>query len=425
MVVLALTILLAHSVVSVASLFTKPVYFIRYHIICSAVFASGVLEVFEGVKILVGTREIKIAGLIWLVSLSIMGVYILLSLRNVRQYDNFLTRRYLWFLGWVFLVQVFVGSTTFSGILHFLELLYPFVIFLICYAFVRPGPDTVSILAAYKWYAGLLCVLIPVNYLLFGYNEMNVLNYARVMSTSLLPAFFLFFAQGIQKQKKMLFPATVLLLIPVLTISRGVTVAVILAVLYYSVRTFLSFRRFKQLAFIMISLIVVTYGIVTSSAFQERTQAEGNIDPMDEGFVNTSGRLRIWLHFYDKIASASATSLLFGEGLGSSDEFTMESDESEWFKQPHSEYLRFLFNFGLVGVLLYFKIFIGLIRALRRRATGDEHSWLIGATTMLVYSLFILSLYENFLLYSPFGFTQNAFVIFAAALRITDTKQDN
>jgi len=299
-----------------------------------------------------------------------------------------------------------------------LELLYPFCTFLLCYAFVRSRADIFSVLGAFNWYAVLLCGLIPLNYVLFGYNELNVLDYARVMSTSLLPAFFLFFATGMHRSFVWFVPAAVLLAIPILTISRGVTAAILVALTYYAGRMLLAQGLHKQFVLVVLLAIGGSYGVITSTAFQERSIAEGIIDPLDEGLINTSGRLRIWMHFYEKITTAHPFQLLIGEGLGASDEFTVESDETDWFRQPHSEYIRFLYNTGLIGTVLYFGMFSCLARRIRKNSRNSGNMWLYGASLLTVYSLFVLSLYENFLLYNPFGFTQNAFVLFALTLRM-------
>lgn len=411
---IALAVLITHIMVSVLLILVRPMSFVRYHVVFAALFAAGLLEMLGEAKLLVGSSEIKITGLLWLVSLCLMVAFVCFHIKSILRLKDRMVRHYCFFIGFAIIVQLLMGTFTFSAMLHFLEILYPFFVLMIAHLYMKTQNDSRSMVRAFVWYAVILLTQVPINYLVFGYDDLNVLKYSRVMSTSLLPAFFLFLGLGVHRNRGWFVPAALLLAIPLMTVSRGVTVAIILSLIIFGFRRLYTRRQFKQLAFLLIAMLAITVGVLNSSAFMERSIADGGVDPLDEEFVNTSGRLRIWLFFLEKTMNATPTQLAFGEGLGASDEFTSESDPSQWFKQPHSEYIRFFYNFGVVGLIAYFSIYTGFLkRTKKRKDLADADPAFVDASTLLVYSLLILALYENFLLYNPFGFIQNTVLLFA------------
>jgi O-antigen ligase len=413
----SLCILLLHAVLALVAMLRSPVAFLRYHVVLAAVYASGLLDLFESARLTMFAGEMKLTGGLWLISGAIMAVFFVLRAEELMDSRSFLIRHYRRFIILAIAIHVVFGKPAFSSALHFLELVYPFLILVLCHGFVRSGEAKEQLVRSFLWYAILLCCLVPVNFLVFGSNEINVLRYARVMSASLLPGFCVVLAVGLRHRRRWLLAAYGLMLIPLITISRGVTLAIALSLLVYTVGAGFRIRGASRMALMGFGACVLAGGILVTSQFRQRSVIEGEGDLLDATLVNTSGRLHIWSYFYEKLSDAPAVTLLFGEGFGASDDFARESDPGQWFKQPHNEYLRFTFNFGLVGLVAYFSMFVRFLVRVRTVPGEDPtRAALIDASRLLLVSVAVLAVFENFILYNPFGFTQNACVLLALAM---------
>jgi hypothetical protein len=74
----SLCILLLHAVLALVAMLRSPVAFLRYHVVLAAVYASGLLDLFESARLTMFAGEMKLTGGLWLISGAIMAVFFVL-----------------------------------------------------------------------------------------------------------------------------------------------------------------------------------------------------------------------------------------------------------------------------------------------------------------------------------------------------------
>lgn len=99
----------------------------------------------------------------------------------------------------------------------------------------------------------------------------------------------------------------------------------------------------------------------------------------------TMGRFNISRAFLDEIKAADVSEILFGKGVGSSRYLSLEASNNR-LDLPHCDYIRLLYEFGIMGAIIYLLLLIG---SLRNTPLGNF---------VLVY-LAVLFLTENILIY--------------------------
>lgn len=412
MTFLALSVVVVHGFTALATLTMGPRTFLRYQVVVAGVYASGLLEVFEGTHLGLPGGELGVTGALWLVSGALMVVFTAMRWREIAGPTTFLVRHYGWVLLLTLVLHLLFGRLNAASVLNFLEFLYPFLTLVLCTAYVRTGEDRKGMVVSLFWFSATLVFLLPLNLLLFGESGTQGLVYSRVMSASMLPAFVMLLVFGARVHWKWLLPAFVLMLIPLWTVSRGVTLALSIALLLYAAGGAAWRKEYNRKAMRIFLLAGLAGGLLVSPRFVERTFGDALAGSPGETTVNTSGRLGLWSLFADHLLTAAPVTVLLGEGFGAGDRFAEERDPAGWFTQPHSEYVRFVFNFGLVGALAYYSMFLRFLRLRRRAPKRDPADRSFGeAAALLIVSLLVLSFYENFIFYNPYGFTQNAFIV--------------
>lgn len=116
-----------------------------------------------------------------------------------------------------------------------------------------------------------------------------------------------------------------------------------------------------------------------------------------EELSSGSGRMELWTHLLYLIKQRGDLLLLIGSGSGST--------VSNFGTSAHNEWLEFLFNFGLIGILLYFTMCIIMLRnyiyLLKKKSIYAPH---VGMMTIYVLSVGI---------FSQFFFVHSTFYVFA------------
>jgi O-antigen ligase len=151
-----------------------------------------------------------------------------------------------------------------------------------------------------------------------------------------------------------------MILIPVFIILTGTRIAflALLVTSFYLHRSEMfksnknNFNNFVKICFV---IFIIFYG---SFIFYNRLFfADGTFN------INTNGRLQIWLqmlnHAYEKI--------YFGHGWGASSIYLTSSGLGDGFGiQPHNDYLRILFDTGIIGLLFFSLLIIKVWLAIGR-----------------------------------------------------------
>jgi O-antigen ligase len=187
-----------------------------------------------------------------------------------------------------------------------------------------------------------------------------------------------------------------LAIIPVITLTRtGVVVT--------SLSLALTFAPLKRWQRILSIIIIISLGIAVfySDRMQKKMFFSGSGSLTDMSFSNpdftTNGRLYIWS--------------LFEEGLTKQPWFGFGANASEMListytklRHPHNDWLRFLYDYGRVGTIIFtLTIFLQMWHAVNMAKQSDGRTKLLfyaGASSFPLFMLFMLT--DNIVLYSAF-----------------------
>ena len=158
----------------------------------------------------------------------------------------------------------------------------------------------------------------------------------------------------------------------------------------------------------MLSRLAITTAIIGTAllAFklpqvQERFfwGGSGSVNDIFEGRFDSAGRLHTWPIYWDEIKE----SIWLGHGARESEQFGLVQFGEKW-GHPHNEYIKILFDYGLVGLGAWLlgitSLFVSMLR-LRR----DMDSCVTEAATIAVAGIvvmFVLAFTDNALVYAAF-----------------------
>ena len=175
------------------------------------------------------------------------------------------------------------------------------------------------------------------------------------------------------------------------TISRMALLSLISSVILFALWGTRGYRYRRQMVLVGLMVLVilpVQFGIEPLTTFLKlRSPAEvEEVESGERGFVALGG------HRYTLLLQSLegfATSPIFGRGLGSS----RQGGRSE----SHNDYARILYEFGLVGLLLFGSIIWISFRDLRscKELVPPEHKWLLDGQVVALIGTFLMLLLIN------------------------------
>jgi O-antigen ligase len=171
----------------------------------------------------------------------------------------------------------------------------------------------------------------------------------------------------------------------------------------------------RTLGFYAAAALVVAGFLATplgSERFSE--QASTNLGAAHNTEVSTTSlgwRLYKWELLLDEWERAP----IFGRGIGTTVTLVGHSEDVTAGQVPHNEYLRYLVETGIVGLVLLLAAIVMLLRALARRRIAGGSSAAILGTAVLVGCL-VNGLADNTFLYTTTGYA--AALVIAAALAL-------
>jgi len=197
-----------------------------------------------------------------------------------------------------------------------------------------------------------------------------------------------------------LLAAVAVLAIPVVGASRGPVVAAL---------SWMAFGlpfigRMKVLIRAVLLLICLIGLMVYVRPFSDKMILEGaaleNLSSSPEDVVQTSGRLAAWELLIEGIVERP----ILGHGANRSESFLVKNF-SEQFAHPHNDYLRLLYDFGVVGLALFIVTAAIQCRrlwsvALLSNGTALEVSAWSGAALFVPF--FLLMFVDNVIVYAAF-----------------------
>jgi O-antigen ligase len=165
--------------------------------------------------------------------------------------------------------------------------------------------------------------------------------------------------------------------------------------------TFAPMRLAKR--FVLAAMIfMVGYSIFLSERVQQKTFYSGSGTFQDIRWDNpdvaTHGRRYIWDHMQAQIE----TEPWFGYGANASEAYVVRLTGG--LAHPHNDWLRLLYDYGYVGTAIFSLCMLWqvlhLLRTGRRAAGATRSLFFAGASSFLVFSLFMFS--DNIILYVAF-----------------------
>ncbi|KUG22896.1 o-antigen polymerase [hydrocarbon metagenome] len=244
---------------------------------------------------------------------------------------------------------------------------------------------------------------------------------AEVMTAAMLCNYFA--AQYVFGDRKILKWWAILAAIPVIAVTRtaiavnGLTLPL----------TFAPLATLKR-AIIFFLIIIIGIGIFYSPRMQKKMFYSGRGTLEDVKWENedfaTTGRSYMWSKMWERIDEQP----LLGYGANASESFI--SKLTRGLKHPHNDWLRLLFDFGYIGVIIFaLSLLMQALHAYRRaKQTFGDISLLFyaGASSILSFVLFMFT--DNILLYAAF-FGNLQFMIlglaYAAQATAMEEEQEN
>jgi len=191
---------------------------------------------------------------------------------------------------------------------------------------------------------------------------------------------------------------TIMAAIPVIAVTRtaiavnGLTLPL----------TFAPLSTLKRII-ILCLIVMVGIGIFYSPRIQKKMFYSGRGTLEDVKWENedfaTSGRRHMWNKMWERIDEQP----LLGSGANASESF-ISKITTRGLKHPHNDWLRLLFDFGYVGVVIFaLSLLMQTLHAYRmaKRTVGDiALLFYAGASSILSFILFMFT--DNILLYAAF-----------------------
>jgi O-antigen ligase len=206
--------------------------------------------------------------------------------------------------------------------------------------------------------------------------------------------------------------------IPIIALTRTAMIATGLTLPL----TFASLKFKKRLIFFTI-IGFVSLGLFFTERVQTKMFYSGSGTPDDMRLSNpdfyTGGRSRLWDLMIEEIKMRP----LLGYGPNASEEFVLSITWGA-LTHPHNDWLRLLYDYGVLGTSLFvFCICAQVIHLLRRARRAIGHSRILiyaGATSFLPFVLFMYT--DNIILYAAF-FGNLQFTIFGLVYAALKTRE--
>ena len=169
-----------------------------------------------------------------------------------------------------------------------------------------------------------------------------------------------------------------------------------------------SWRRF----IILFSVCILGIGLFYTPVFQNRffVSGKGELAQVMEGDYNDAGRSAVWA----EVREESKRQIVFGAGVGESDIFV--SSIFDDIGKTHNDYLRILFEFGIVGLTLFLVTMTFQMVQLRQLIRVDENfeNTASIAAYLAICAWLLLSYTDNGIIYGVY-FTHLIFAFIGAA----------
>lgn len=311
---------------------------------------------------------------------------------------------------WIFVITIYqlVNPNPLLSLQYSLMLLCPIVVgFAVSNISISENHITIF-LEILEYIAGLFLVTICVKtgLLLTGKLQSHGSSAADVMMASLLCSIFA--AQYAMGNKRALIWWVISAAIPIIALTR-MAIAVALSTIPLSFAPI----KFKFRAMLTIAICAFAITLFYTDRVQQRMfySGHGSIEDLfwDNPDLKTNARKYMWKSMDQEIKEKP----LLGHGSGASRMFILSITEGT-LEHPHNDWRRFLYDFGLIGTVVFVMCavyqMLHLVARRRRAKNKGYQVILLGGSSSLICTLFFMNS-DNVVLYAAF-FGNLQFTIF-------------
>lgn len=319
-----------------------------------------------------GLGSLAIVDILYKLKYASIAVILLLTLQKVKIRLNMLVVNLLLFTGCMILITIAFGGDIIESFKRMADIIFP-----VLWMNLMLKRDARGALRFLILYFGLLALINLVVIIILpngltatmDVNKMYLLSVDNKMIFTLLPmlGIALFYIDMYRTRQKKLYNlyAIIVFTSAIFLIWNATGVVVVLAMLFCWLcdRYSISFSKFFTIRNGIIFLLIVLYLAVISDVFQTGILAMFITEALHKP-VTFSGRKTLWVQALQLIGQSP----VFGYGVESevlrSFSFSTSSGVISGFSS-HNGFLRILLEGGIVALVLYFNIFIGIHRYCR------------------------------------------------------------
>jgi O-antigen ligase len=184
--------------------------------------------------------------------------------------------------------------------------------------------------------------------------------------------------------------------------------------------------RIKVAPYLVGVLVVLAFFATPLGAQRVVNESSTSLATAERGEASTSLDWR--LHKWKTLLPEWEASPFFGQGLGTT--ITTKAIPGNRFagKPPHNEYVRYLVETGIIGLMILLGAVTVLIRILtrRRRTPSTLDTGILNAPTLaiaIIVGCLVNALADNTLIYSPTDYAAALIVVAVLSMTSTDTTQ--
>ena len=182
------------------------------------------------------------------------------------------------------------------------------------------------------------------------------------------------------------------------------------------------YRRIESRLLVSAVLCLLGLALFYSPIFQERffpSEEHGSLEQVIQGDYSGSGRFEVWPIVWQE----ARKHIVFGAGAGEVGRFAVKAGYHEALSRPLNDYLRVVFEYGAVGLLVLICTILTQMHFLRKllRSKDSQVSWALAAAYLGFTALLLFMLTENILIYGVY-FMHPLFAVTGAAIGLQVNK---
>ncbi len=262
--------------------------------------------------------------------------------------------------------------------------------------------DTFGLLTRFQSWAGIvIAIWVIVTAAQGGFSDRVGIqadqnNVSTMISFGMIPILATLLTQRMSLFQRIMMGLALLLGIYALILlaSRGMTIALAMALVFMLARVFTDPRRVIPFLFLGVIASVIVAGLPGSDMLVDRF-SQGDV-------TSANGRLPLWQAAIQEIVTSSPLELLFGHGMNHS--LIVTSRVAGQLYSMHNTYLQMLLEFGIVGMSLFVGLHISVLRILWN-SKKQLSLYASGIVIFLLFAHLSVTIADDFLSWVVLGTT--------------------